>query len=63
MELATVKQVAARYPVFSEQAIRRLLMDRERNGLRTAVIRTGRRLYIDVAAFDGWLNTQREQAA
>lgn len=47
-------------PGMTPAAFRWALFQRESNGLAAAVIRIGRRLYIDEAAFYRWLETKRE---
>ena len=69
--LLTVKQLAnhPNYP-FSEAALRHLIFQSEPrysssgeiiagNGLTSALVRVGRRIYVDIAAFDLWLNDHR----
>jgi hypothetical protein len=59
--LATVAQIAERYPAFSVSALRWLLFRRRENGLASAVTKIGRRrILIDVDAFDRWLDQHRE---
>jgi len=71
--LLTVKQLAAypKYP-FSEASLRHLIFLSEPrvdsrgeeipgNGLNKAIIRLGRRVLIDVEAFDRWLDDHRYQ--
>jgi hypothetical protein len=60
-ELLTVAQVAERGPL-SYQALRWLLFNRAQNGLDTAVVRVGRRILLDVDAYDRWLLSGRERA-
>lgn len=69
--VATVAQMAALYPVFSQLALRDLIFkaadrfnsrgDRIRgNGLAEAgaIIRIGRKVLFDVDAFEAWLDTR-----
>lgn len=57
--LKTVKQTAERGPLgFS--SLRWLLFNRAENGLAVAVVRVGRRTFIDLDAYDRWLAAQRE---
>ena len=58
-QLLTVRQVAGSYPAFSEGALRGRLFNKETNGLESAVVNVGRRVYIDTYAFDQWLDSQR----
>lgn len=69
--VATVAQVAAAYPVFSQAALRDLIFkaadrfnsrgDRIRgNGLAEAgaIIRIGRKVLLDMDAFEAWLDSR-----
>lgn len=54
--LLTVDQLVQRHPAFTAGGIRWLLFRRDENGLDRAVIRVGRRLLIDEAAFFDWIS-------
>lgn len=58
-QLATVGKFAAQSP-FTEHQLRWWLFNRDRNGLADAgaVVRLGRRIYIDVNRFDQWIEAQ-----
>jgi hypothetical protein len=58
--LRTVRQFCAENPVFSPGGIRWLLFHRRENGLDRAVVRCGRRIFIDVDRFFAWLDEQNE---
>jgi hypothetical protein len=58
----TVRQLAAKHPAFSEPSLRWLIFNRSRNGFDACVIRIGRRVLVDEAAFLGWLVSRREAA-
>ena len=71
-ECVTVIQLAShpRYPWLTEAAIRHLIFNAEPrfnskgeeipgNGLSKAILRLGRRVLIDLDAFDEWLNSHR----
>jgi hypothetical protein len=62
--LKSVAQFAVNTP-FSEAQCRWWIFNAERNGLNEAraILRIGRRVYIDVDAFDRWLDAQQEVAA
>lgn len=60
MDLLNVTQLAQQYP-FSESALRNLLHHRKQNGLAGAVVKIGRRIYINKNEFDQWLNNQKEE--
>lgn len=55
-ELKTVAAFAADQP-FSEGSLRWMLFRSKENGLEAAgaIVRIGRRIYIDVNSFDAWL--------
>ena len=57
--LRTVAQLANQLPAFDEPALRRLIFNAETNGLARAIVRVGRRVLIDVDAFDQWLDDHR----
>lgn len=43
---------------FSEAQLRWWIFNAQSNGLKPAVVRIGRRVYLDVDAFDRWLDAQ-----
>ena len=55
--LYTVDQFVQKHPAFSNGGLRWLLFHREKNGLKRAVLRVGRRVLIDEALFFEWLDT------
>ena len=57
--LKTIKDFAALGP-FSESQLRWLIFNANRNGLTQAgaVVRLGRRVYLDVAGFDRWIDSK-----
>ncbi len=57
--LRTVAQLAEELPAFDEAAIRRLIFNAENIGLAHAIVRIGRRVYIDIDAFNRWLDERR----
>ncbi len=57
--LRTVSQLANAFPAFSEPALRRLIFDAEINGLANAIVRIGRRVYVDLALFEEWVERHR----
>ncbi|MBK6278513.1 MAG: hypothetical protein IPF57_10500 [Gammaproteobacteria bacterium] len=72
--VATVAQAAAAYPAFSHAALRDLIFKSEDrfnsrgdrikgNGLADAgaIIRIGRKVLIDLDAFDAWLDSRAKQ--
>lgn len=60
MKLMTLKQTAERYPAFTVESLRWQLHRRSTSGLSKATIKVGRRVYVDSAAFETWLENQRE---
>jgi hypothetical protein len=56
--LRTVKQFCAENPAFSPGGMRWLLFSRRENGLDHAVVRCGRRIFIDADRFFAWLDEQ-----
>lgn len=58
-DLKTVSQFASG-SVWSEPQLRWMIFHAASNGLADsgAIVRVGRRVYIDVEAFDGWLRLQ-----
>lgn len=57
--LRTVAQLASELPAFDEAALRRLIFHAQENGFEPAIVRVGRRVLIDVNAFNEWLEGQR----
>jgi hypothetical protein len=57
--LRTVAQLAEELPAFDEAAIRRLIFNAEEIGLSHAIVRIGRRVYIDLKDFEQWLDRHR----
>ncbi len=62
-QLKTVTAFAGEGP-FTEAQIRWWIFNEANNGLQKhgAVVRIGRRVYIDVQAFDAWIEAQQEAA-
>lgn len=62
----TIAQLAAHpnYP-FSEASLRWLVFNARSNGLSSAgaITRVGRRVYINLEAFERWLDSQQDVAA
>ena len=55
-QLLRVHEILAKYPL-SHSKFRRLLADRNSNGLGTAVHKIGVVLYIDQEKFESWLDS------
>ena len=58
-DLLTVKKLAEIRPAFTESALRGLIFRAAENGLDRAIVKVGRRVLIDLARFDRWLEKQR----
>lgn len=63
-KLATIKQLAAD-SCFTEGQIRWWLFHAGSNGLEdhNAIVRVGRRVYIDVDRFEAWIDSQQQPTA
>lgn len=59
--LKTVAQFAADSP-FTEAQVRWWIFNSASNGLQPAIVRIGRRVYIDVGAFASWVDRQQVAA-
>ncbi len=59
-QFLTVESMSAKYPSFSAGSLRWLLFNRQRNGFNCCVVRIGRKVLIDEAAFVDWLRSQSE---
>ena len=58
-QLVTVEQLVEGTP-FTTGQLRKLLFDREENGLNVAVVKVGTRLYVHLARFERWLEDRFE---
>jgi len=52
---ATVKEICNYYPSFSEPAMRCIIHNRINNGFECCIRRIGRKLLINLAAFENWI--------
>ncbi len=57
--LRTVPQMVEECPAFSEAALRKLILRAPLNGLEPAIVRLGRRVLIDYAQFNQWIEGNR----
>jgi hypothetical protein len=57
-ELRTVKQFCEEHPAFTQGSLRWLLFNRRTNELERAVLKIGRRVFIDPDAFFSWVDEQ-----
>jgi hypothetical protein len=64
MNLSTVEHILAKNPAFTHGQIRWLLHNAVRNGLEAngAVIRLGRRVYLDQERFFVWIQNKSDKA-
>jgi hypothetical protein len=62
-QLRTVRQMAAELKRttggFTEASLRWLIFNGQRNGFDRALVRVGRKVFIDRQAFNAWLDEQR----
>ena len=57
------RPVAEAEPTITEGSLRWLIFNAEENGLDQALVRVGRRVLIDVDAFNAWLESRRARSA
>lgn len=57
--LISVKDLVKRIPTFTESTIRWWIFNASENGLNKSLIKVGGRVYVDLQAFDIWLEEQR----
>jgi hypothetical protein len=59
--MLTVAQLATRHPAFSQASLRHWIFHSENNGLAAsgALIRLGRKILLDEAAFIRWVKSHR----
>lgn len=51
----TVKQLPAKYPAFTENAVRWAIFNRDRNGFASVIRKVGKKVLIDEVAFIEWI--------
>ena len=56
--LFTVKQFASKHPAFSEASLRYHIFHEETNGLKSVLVRVGRKILIKEDAFFNWVESQ-----
>ena len=54
----TIRQLATRYPAFTEGGIRALIFRAKSNGFDSCIRRIGRKILISKSAFSQWIETQ-----
>ena len=59
--LYTVKQFAELHPAFSEASLRYHIFHEETNGLKSALVRVGRKILIKEDAFFDWIENQQSK--
>jgi hypothetical protein len=57
--LRTIAQIGEGNPALSENTVRWWIFNAQSNGLDAALVRLGRRVYIDVERFNAWIEAQR----
>lgn len=55
---ATFKQTARQYPAFSESSLRWLRFNGGENGFNVCVRKIGRKVFLDLDAFERWIDEQ-----
>lgn len=55
---ATVKQLPSYHPAFTESSIRWLIFNEKSNGFYRCIRRIGRKVLIDIHAFENWVAEQ-----
>jgi hypothetical protein len=59
LKLLTIKSFLAKYPVFSEAWLRKMIFNRKNNGFDKVIIQVNRRIIINEEAFFVWLDENR----
>ena len=54
--LLTVRQFSEKHPAFTQGSLRNLIFNAKQNGFDACLVRVGRKILIDEAAFFTWLN-------
>ena len=60
---STIAQTSAKFPAFTEGALRWLVFNAASNGFGKVIVRVGRRVLIDEERFVEWLRDQRKGVA
>lgn len=60
MTLLTIKQTVEKYPFLTLPGLQWHVYNRNKNGLSKAIIKMGKRVYIDDEAFPAWIESKRE---
>ena len=59
LELMDIKCFVSRYPVFTEAWLRKMILNKSKNGFEKVIIQASRKVIIDVKAFFEWLEENR----
>ena len=57
-DFVTIRQLATRYPAFTEGGIRALIFRAKSNGFDSCIRRIGRKILISKSAFSHWIEAQ-----
>jgi hypothetical protein len=57
-DFITIRQLATRYPAFTEGGIRALIFRAKSNGFDSCIRRIGRKILISKSAFSHWIEAQ-----
>jgi hypothetical protein len=60
MNFLTVKQLASKFPIFSEAALRHLIKHAKENGFEICIRRIGTKLLINVEIFETWIEEHKK---
>jgi hypothetical protein len=61
MKFASVRKTAELYKdIYTDWGLRRLIVNKEKNGFNKCLIRVGKKIIIDLEKFEQWLNEQHE---
>jgi hypothetical protein len=58
-DFLTIRQLAEKFPAFSEASLRSRIAQAKANGLEESIVRIGRKILINVPAFLQWINNQK----
>jgi hypothetical protein len=57
-DYVTIRQLATKYPAFTEGGIRALIFRSKSNGFDSCIYRIGRKILISKSAFSHWIEAQ-----
>lgn len=61
-KFAAVKELPKLHPSFSEPALRYLIFNAKKNGLDKCLRKIGRKILINVSAFESWVDSHKQEA-